>query len=139
SQVPVPEREVWNPPFEAVMASLQITRDDELFLRQLTNEVLVILRERHPDQDFQLDEKGIRGKNRVVFMSNLHREVKANPARRAQTIQHFVDSLAHSAEMPMGQEPWEETRPLIVPVVKPPTYIDPDGPHQHRLTQTWLR
>src|SRR4051794_37074039 len=53
SQVPAAEREVWNPPFEQVMASLQITRDEELFLRKLTNEVLEILRKRHPEQEFQ--------------------------------------------------------------------------------------
>src|SRR5205814_2396547 len=82
SQVPAAERDVWNPLFEQLMASLQITRDEELALRQLTNEVLALLRERHPEQDFQVDEKGIRGRNRVVFLSNLHREVRAAPARR---------------------------------------------------------
>src|SRR5262249_1736265 len=30
SQVPAAERDEWNPPFENVMASLQITRDEEL-------------------------------------------------------------------------------------------------------------
>ena len=44
------------------MATLEITRDEELALRQLTNEVLALLRQRHPEQDFQADEKGIRGR-----------------------------------------------------------------------------
>ena len=43
------------------MASLEITRDEELALRQLANEVLAQLRKRHPDQDFRHDEKGNRG------------------------------------------------------------------------------
>src|SRR6266478_3110943 len=30
SQVPVAERDIWNPPFDRVMESLQITRDEEL-------------------------------------------------------------------------------------------------------------
>src|SRR5207237_94626 len=30
SQVPAAERDVWNPPFQKLMASLQITRDQEL-------------------------------------------------------------------------------------------------------------
>ena len=61
SQVPAAERDIWNPTFERLMATLEITRDEELALRQLTNEVLALLRQRHPEQDFQLDEKGIRG------------------------------------------------------------------------------
>ena len=85
------------------MATLEITRDEELALRQLTNEVLALLRQRHPEQDFQLDEKGIRGRNRVVYLSNLHREVRAAPARRAQIIQHFVQSLGQSMDLPLGR------------------------------------
>ena len=76
SQVPVAERDIWNPSFEHLLATLEITRDEELALRQLTNEVLELLRQRHPEQDFQHDEKGIRGRDRVVFLSNLHREVR---------------------------------------------------------------
>jgi uncharacterized protein YtpQ (UPF0354 family) len=138
SQVPAAERQVWNPTFDQVMASLQITRDEELFRRKLTNEVLERLREKHPDQDFQLDEKGIRGKNRVVFLSNLHREIREAPDRRNELIKHFVDSLALSAELPMGQETWEEASPLIVPVLKPKDYIDSSGPTQHLLVTEWL-
>src|SRR5215471_11495286 len=33
SQVPAAERDVWNPPFERLMASLQITRDEHLLMR----------------------------------------------------------------------------------------------------------
>ena len=80
TQLPAAERDVWNPTFDRVMATLEITRDEELALRKLTNEVLTKLREQHPEQDFQVDEKGIRGRNRVVFLSNLHREVRAAPA-----------------------------------------------------------
>src|SRR5439155_11430521 len=53
SQVPAAERDIWNPAFQRLMASLQITRDDELLWRQLANDVLAKLREKFPDQDFQ--------------------------------------------------------------------------------------
>src|SRR5215467_3124274 len=43
SDVPVAERPIWNPIFEHLLATLEITRDDELALRQLTNEVLGML------------------------------------------------------------------------------------------------
>src|SRR5262249_12666866 len=49
SQVPAAERDVWNPPFQQLMASLQITRDKELVLRQVANEVLAKLREQNPE------------------------------------------------------------------------------------------
>src|SRR5262249_47570945 len=98
SQVPAAEREVWNPPFEQLMASLQNTGDSELLLRKVANEVLAQLRQRHPDQDFEFDEKGIRGRDRVVFLDNLYREVRAAPSRQADIIRHFVDGLSISAE-----------------------------------------
>ena len=79
SQVPAAERDVWNPTFERLMSTLVITRDEELAFRQLTNEVLAQLRQRQPEQDFRLDENGIRGNDRVVYLSNLHREVLRGP------------------------------------------------------------
>jgi uncharacterized protein YtpQ (UPF0354 family) len=138
SQVPVAERDTWNPPFEKLMASLQITRDDALFLRKVANDVLHQLRERHPEQDFKFDEKGIRGQNRVVFLSNLYREVRESPKRRDEIIKNFVENLSLSAESAMGEEAWEDVREHILPVLKPRAYVVPDSPTQHILTTEWL-
>jgi uncharacterized protein YtpQ (UPF0354 family) len=138
TQLPAAERDEWNPVFARLMASLQITREDELLHLKLTLEVLEHLRKLHPDQDFALDEKGIRGKNRVVFLSNLYREVKAAPARRAAIIKHFVDNLSLTAEASMGEEKWDEVQDCILPVLKPHAYIQSDGPTQHLLTSEWL-
>src|SRR5438876_1012649 len=44
SQVPVAERDVWNPMFDRLMSSVQITREEELLLRKAANEVLEQLR-----------------------------------------------------------------------------------------------
>ena len=41
TQVPPAEQAVWNPLFEQVMASLQITRDEELAALKVTNAVLI--------------------------------------------------------------------------------------------------
>jgi uncharacterized protein YtpQ (UPF0354 family) len=139
SQVPSAERDLWNPPFERVMASLQITRDEQLLMRKMANEVLQQLRKRHPDQEFEFDEKGIRGRNRVVFLGNLFREVRAAaPARRADIIQHFIDNLSLSTELPMGHELWEEVQEHILPVLKPSDYIEPGTPTEHLLISEWL-
>jgi uncharacterized protein YtpQ (UPF0354 family) len=139
SQVPVAERHIWNPPFDQLMASLEITRDEELAYRQLANEVLAQLRERHPEQDFQHDERGIRGRNRVVFLSNLHREVRAAaPARRDKIIQHFVQSLGQSMDLPMGEETWKEAQPRLLPLLKPRSYISSDSATRYSLVNEWL-
>jgi hypothetical protein len=138
SQVPAGERDTWNPLFDQLLASLQITRDEELALRKLTCDVLEILRDRHPDQDFQVDEQGIRGKNQVVYLSNLYREVKAAPHRRAQIIQHFVDSAMQSTDLPMGHETWEEVQPVLLPMLKPKGYINPDTATRHLQITEWL-
>ena len=138
SQVPVAERDVWNPPFEQLMATLEITRDEELALRQLTNEVLELLREQHPEQDFRADEKGIRGRNRVVFMSNLYREVRAAPARRVEIIQHFVQSLGQSMDLSLGEETWDDAQTRLLPLLKPRSYLESDSASRHSLATEWL-
>ncbi len=138
SQLPAAERHVWNPTFEHLLATLEITRDEELALRQLTNEVLALLRQRHPEQDFQLDEKGIRGRNSVVYLNNLHREVRAAPARRVQIIQHFVQSLGQSTDLPLGQESWEEAQPRLLPLLKPRSYLNSDSATRYSLASEWL-
>ena len=120
SDVPVAERDIWNPTFEHVLASLEITRDDGLALRQLTDEVLALLRQHYPGEDFRRDEKGIRGGNRVVFMSNLDREVRAAPARRAQIIQHFVQSLGESLDLGLGRETWADAQASATPHFEAP-------------------
>jgi uncharacterized protein YtpQ (UPF0354 family) len=138
SQLPAAERDIWNPTFERLMATLEITRDEELALRQLSIEVLELLRQRHPEQDFQLDEKGIRGGNRVVYLSNLHREVRAAPDRRVQIIQHFVQSLSESTDLPLGQESWEEAQACLLPLLKPLSYINSDSATRYSLVTEWL-
>src|SRR5262249_27459605 len=136
SQVPASESHIWNPTFEQLLATLEITGDEELALRQLSIEVLELLRERYPEQDFRLDEKGIRGRNRVVFLSNLYREVRAAPGRRVQIIQHFVQSLGQSMDLPMGEESWEEAQARLLPLLKPRSYLNTDSaPRYSLLTQ----
>jgi uncharacterized protein YtpQ (UPF0354 family) len=138
TQVPVAERDDWNPVFHKVMASLQITRDDHLLLRKLTNDVLAALREKHPEQDFTCDNDRIKGRGQVVFLSNLYREVKASPKRREQLVKQFVDALNQQAMADMGHETWEHACAVTVPVLKPRDYIKKEGPTQHMLTTEWL-
>jgi uncharacterized protein YtpQ (UPF0354 family) len=138
SQLPVAERDVWNPNFEHLMTTLEITRDEELALRRLTNDVLELLREQHPDQDFRADDKGIRGRDRVVFLSNLYREVRAAPRRRTQIIQHFVKSLSQSVDLPLGYETWEDAQPRVLPLLKPRSYVESDGAARNTLVTDWL-
>ena len=138
SQLPAAERHIWNPTFEQLLATLEITRDEELALRQLTDEVLPLLRQRQPEQDFQLDEKGIRGRDSVVNLNNLYREVRRAPARRVQIIQHFVKSLGQSTELTLGRESWEEAQARLLPLLKPRSYLNSDSATRYLLASEWL-
>jgi len=138
SQVPAAERDVWNPLFHQLMASLQITRDDQLLQRQVANEVLSQLRQQHPEQEFEFDADKIRGRDRVVYLGNVVREVRAAPERREQTIARFVERLFESGTEQLGHEVWDEVRGSILPVLKHREYLDGDGPTKHLLTREWL-
>jgi uncharacterized protein YtpQ (UPF0354 family) len=138
TQVPVAERDVWNPLFDQVMASLRITRDEELLLRKAANDVLERLRQRYPEQDFHFDERVIRGKEQVIYLSNLERELRAAPKRRDAIVTQFVEGLSQSAQAHLGGEEWEESRTHVMPVLKPRDYIDPKTPTRHLLTSEWL-
>ncbi len=138
SQVPAAERDVWNPLYQKVMASLQITRDDQLFQRQTSNEVLAELRRRYPEQDFRFEDDKIRGRDRVVYLSNLLREVRSAPERKEQIIATYVETLNQPATADFGYEVWDEIRASVVPVLKHRDYVDSDGPTRHLLTTEWL-
>jgi uncharacterized protein YtpQ (UPF0354 family) len=138
TQLPIAERDKWNPVFDRVMATLEITREEELALRQLTTEVLTLLREQHPDQDFRVDEKGIRGRDRVVFLSNLHREVRSSPSRRTEIVEHFVKGLGQSIDLPLGQETWEDAQTRLLPLLKPRSYLESTPANRHSLHSEWL-
>jgi uncharacterized protein YtpQ (UPF0354 family) len=138
SQVPAAERDTWNPPFLKLMASLQITRDDQLLDIKVANEVMEKLRQRNPELEFTFDGGKIRADNRVVFLGNLYREVRSAPARRDKIIKNFVDSLSQPATAQVGQETWEDAHGCILPVLKPRDYVEPGSAAQHVLTSEWL-
>ena len=139
TQVPQAERGEWNPAFFKLMASLQITREGELFARQLANELLKRLRDKHPDQEFEFHENNIKGKNQIVYLSNITREVRASPERREKIITRFVDTLTQPSTADLGHEVWEECKGSIMPVLKPRDYVKEDGPTRHFVTQEWLQ
>src|SRR5204862_8265600 len=114
------------------------TRDDQLFMRKVANDVLAQLRERHPEQEFEFDADTIRGRNQVVYLSNLNREIREAPASRDRIIKRFVETLGKTATAGLGYEVWEDVQGNIVPMLKPRDYLDPDGPTQHLLTSEWL-
>jgi hypothetical protein len=138
SQVPIAERDFWNPIFHRMMASVHITRDNELLARQVANEVLRQLTEKHPAQEFAFEDNNIRGKNQVIYLGNLTREVKAAPGRRDKIIQRFVDTLSQPNASDLGHEVWEEIRGCVVPVLKPRDYVEREGPTRHFFVNEWL-
>lgn len=139
TQMPPAECNEWNPAFYKMMASLQITRDNELAARQIANEVLERLQDKHPDQEFKFDGNNIKGKNQVIYLSNIQREIRASPKRKEEIITRFVNTLTQPAHYDIGTEVWEEVKGCIVPVLKPRDYIDKDGPTRHFLTNELMQ
>src|SRR5262249_34014455 len=123
---------------QAIMASLQITRDDELVMRQVAGDVLTKLREKLPEQEFEFHENKIKGKDRVVYLSNVYREVRGAPKSREEIIKNFVEKVTQPPATEFGTETWEDAQTRIVPVLKPMNYINTDSPTQHLLTREWL-
>jgi uncharacterized protein YtpQ (UPF0354 family) len=143
TQVPVAERDLWNPLFYQVMRSLEITRDDALFHRQVANEVLAQLRSKYPDQDFKYDnqenKETIRGNDRVVYLSNIVREAKgASSKQRDAIITRFVKSLGQTAAADLGSEVWDEIKRSVIPILKHRDYVGSEGPTQHLYRREWL-
>ncbi len=139
TQVPAAERDEWNPPFQKVMASLQIVRDEALFERKVANELLAQLRKKLPDEDFKFDGHTIKGKGQAVYLSNILRECHgAAPGKRDKIIKKFVENVTLPKREDLGYEEWEEVRSVIVPVLKPREYIHDEGPTQHMHTTEWL-
>lgn len=139
SQVPAAERDEWNPQFDRLMASLRITREDALMMRKVANDLLARLREQHPEQDYEFDEKGgVRGRDHRLSLENLYREIRESPDRRDQIVRHFAEAVAPAAHAPMGYEEWDEISDRILPVLKPKAYIKPDTATQHLLITPWL-
>ena len=73
-----------------------------------------------------------------MFLSNLHREVRAAPARRDKIIQHFVQSLGQSMDLPLGEESWEDAQTRLLPLLKPRSYLDSDSANRYSLVNEWL-
>jgi uncharacterized protein YtpQ (UPF0354 family) len=138
SQVPVAERDVWNPLFQRLMASLQITRDEELAERKIAIAVMTELQRQNPEQEFTFEGDKIRGPNQIVYLGNLYREVKAAPARGDKIIKRFVTAMNQPAAAEIGHETWEDAQGRILPLLKPRDYVDAKGPTQHLLTTEWL-
>lgn len=137
SQVPAAEREPWTDRFDRLMKSLEITRERELLLQKVGNEVLELLQEKHPDEDYHWDDQSIRGRGQVVYLGNLLRDVQRHPQRREEIVRRFVENVVFVPD-DMGQEEWAEVQDRIVPVLKPRAYFKAEGPTQHILKSEWL-
>jgi uncharacterized protein YtpQ (UPF0354 family) len=138
SQVRATEREIWNPQFQRLMASLEITRERELLLRQTADHVYKRLRELHPEQDYRMDEDGICGRDHRISLANVYQQVAASPERRQGTVERFVEGLAFFMDHPPGREQLDDVRDNIVPVLKPGAYIKPGTATERLVSTAWL-
>ena len=138
SQVPAGERDVWTEAFDRVMASLQISREDELSDLRVTHALVRRLREHLPGQEWAWYGRAIRGRDRVISPASLIQQVRAAPDRQAELIDRFVGGLLVSGDDAPGAEYLDDVREAILPVLKPAGYVRPDGPTAHLAHRAWL-
>jgi len=138
SQVPGDERDIWNGLFDQLMASLQITRAREHLHCKVADEVLQRLHVVRPEQDYRFDDQKIRGRDHVVFLDNIVREVLENPDRREELVQKFVEGVTSSVQPDLGWEEWPDIQGRVLPVLKPISYIKEDSPTKHVFVTDWL-
>ncbi len=139
SQVPIAERDEWNPMFQRLLASVQITRDKQLLDRKVVNDVMALLRKQFPGDEFKFEDDKIRGPNHVLFLGNLCREVRgAAPARRDEIIKRFVATVTQPARAEIGHETWKDAQGCILPLLKPRSYINPETATKNLLISEWL-
>lgn len=121
SQVPIEQRDEWNPQFDAVMASLEITRGREHLQRKIADEVYARLCALQPDQAYRLEHEALLGRDRRVSLNALFRQVAAEPDRRKEIVDRFIDAFA--AGNALGEEPLKDVRNRILPLLKPAEYL----------------
>ncbi len=140
SQVPPAEREVWNPQFDRLMASLEITREEELVALKVTNGGMSELKERFPEQEYEFDSEDgtIRGPDNVIYLSNLRRQVMNAPDRLDEIVQQFVTGLAFSADDAPAADRLDAVRELILPALKPFDYVRTGGPTAYVVHRDWI-
>ena len=143
TQVPESARGEFEGPFDRLMASLRIHRDEALARVQLSNELLRRLRERIPAQDFHYDPESphsmnIRGKDLVIHSGNLYRRVQQEPRRREKLIEEFIAGVSFSGDDAPSAENLEAVRDLIIPVLKPVDYVSEGAPAAGVIHRPWL-
>ena len=85
SQFPPAERDQWIAPFDRLMASLRITRDDEVFGLKVTHALLAHLRRQFPDAGYEVDGERIRGGDHIISPANLIRQVRTQAGAAQET------------------------------------------------------
>ena len=138
TQFPPKERDVWAGPFDLVMASLHIARDDEVLALRVTRALLERLRHQFPDHGYTFDGRHIRGGGHVISPENLVRQVRAAPRRQAELIEHFVAGLVLAGDDAPSADHLDAVRDLILPILKPSGYVRPNGPTASVIARPWL-
>jgi uncharacterized protein YtpQ (UPF0354 family) len=143
TQVPQSARQEFEGPFDRLMASLRVHRDEALARVQLSNDLLRRLRDRLPDQDFHYDSQSphsmnIRGRDFVIHPGNLFRRVQNEPRRREELIKEFIAGISFSGDDAPSAEDLEAVRDLIIPVLKPADYVSEGAPAATVIHRPWL-
>ncbi len=138
TQFPPGEHEAWVGPFDRLMASLHIARQDELFALRVTNALLERLRRQFPAHGYAYDGGAIRDGDHVISPGSVVRQVQLAPHRQSEIIEHFIAGLLFAGDDAPAADRLSTVRDLILPILKPAAYVRSDGPTASMLCRPWL-
>jgi hypothetical protein len=138
TQFPAGERGTWEPRFAAVLASIEISGARSEAELRVTRKLVERLRERFPDQEFDLDGDQVRSGGMVLLPGNVVRNVLRDPESEEALIADFFTNLSFIGDDAPSNEKLDSVRSLITPLLKPKDFLAAGGWTTGIVHSPWL-
>ncbi len=147
------QQQIWEPIFDRVLSSLRVHREDHQLAVRLMSKVKQHVAELRPNEPMESAGLTLKFGNAEVSIGNLLHVVKRNPESMDALVEEFCQGIfsAVHRKTKLGQEPWEEVRTCILPLIKSDQDIEqqngavmqtpPDGerhPLSDLVSTSWL-
>jgi len=130
------EEHIWSPIFERMLATFRIPREKEALVNRAILRLLGKLKEKYPDEKYQLKELELVGKSRAIPLSNLLLRIKNAPGDWEELTDEFFETAVKVLyATDLGHEQLDDVRDEIFPFIRP----DSVGAEEGRLLKSeWL-
>ena len=73
-----------------------------------------------------------------VDLGDVYRQILASPQRQGEIIRHLVEGLKISSGALIGNESWADVVGNLLPVPKPLSFVETEGPARRAIKTDWL-